>query len=48
MWHTLTNHPAHQKKPELDSTDSTPKPSSNVEKDKPEDEPKKASGSGSG
>lgn len=46
MWHTLTNHPAHQKK-DGDASKSDPKPSE--KNDKPKDEePKKSSGSGSG
>lgn len=40
MWHNLTNHPAHQKPEENASSGSDQK--------KPEDPPKKESGSGSG
>jgi molecular chaperone DnaJ len=41
LWHNITNHPAHQKKPEDDAAPKDGKPKS-------EDEPKKNSGSGSG
>ncbi|KAH8889681.1 hypothetical protein GQ53DRAFT_722560 [Thozetella sp. PMI_491] len=44
MWHNLTNHPAHQQKPDAETPpDSKPK-----DPPKAEDEPKKSSGSGSG
>jgi len=47
MWHNLTNHPAHQPKP--DSATPTPNTSDPPPSKKDlEEEPKKASGSGSG
>ncbi|OIW32228.1 hypothetical protein CONLIGDRAFT_262412 [Coniochaeta ligniaria NRRL 30616] len=45
LWHNITNHPAHQKKPE---DDTKPKDGKTDDKPKSEDEPKKNSGSGSG
>lgn len=48
MWHNLTNHPAHQKRPWKpdEPSDQAEKRSDN--NTKPEDEPKKSVGSGSG
>ncbi len=45
LWHNITNHPAHQKKPE---DDATPTDGKTDDKPKSEFEPKKNSGSGSG
>lgn len=50
LWHNITNHPAHQKKPEDGATtqkDDKPK-SEDGPKKKPEEDPKKNPGSGSG
>lgn len=47
IWHNLTNHPAHQKPPE-EGSDAKEKGSTPDAAKKKEDEPKKASGSGSG
>lgn len=46
MWHNLTKHPAHQKKPEESSVGPEKKTDETSEK-KPSEEPKKDAGSGS-
>jgi molecular chaperone DnaJ len=47
MWHTFTNHPAHQKGPEA-STDSSDETKTKEPKKPTDQEPKKDAGSGSG
>ncbi|KAI1853308.1 hypothetical protein JX265_000193 [Neoarthrinium moseri] len=47
MWHNLTNHPAHQKKSD-ESSSADKGPEGKTETKKPDDEPKKDAGSGSG
>jgi len=43
MWHTLTNHPAHQKDGEGESsTSKDDKKQDDKKQDKPKDEPKKS------
>jgi len=51
MWHNLTNHPAHQQKAEPSNTATPPNAPPPADADgskKDQEEPKKASGSGSG
>lgn len=46
MWHTLTNHPAHQKEGEGGQSGTTKK--EDKKQNKPDEAPKKSSDSGSG
>ena len=46
MWHTLTNHPSHQKEGEGGQPSTTKE--EDKKQNKPDEAPKKSSGSGSG